>query len=164
MGWFATKEVAKYLGFQIGPRSSSVCWKSALHKHESRSSCLALFGRALSLITSSYNVGVVPVLGYLMQLSELPNDMKQIENCTLQRLYHLLHNSFPPNAFLNLKTHLQLPQPTSKNALAMATMIRTAHSTVTIWQEQRSLVDAALQQHFPLQQFFVKGSVLSALG
>jgi hypothetical protein len=138
----------------LTPRANNEISISALNKYKSRSSCLALSGRALSLVTSSCNVRVVPVLGYLMQLSELPKDMKHIENCALQRLYHLLHNSFPPHAFFNLKSHLKLPQPTSIYALAMATMIRTAHSTVTVWQEQRALLDASLQEHLPLQKFF----------
>ena len=114
-----------YLGCFLGPLAGVQQWKLAIAKWASRTCAIAASHAPLSVTIALYNSRAVTTLGYLAQLSPIPDSVRATERALLARLLHIPGNTFDHAGYFNLPVNI-----TSVVSLSAAALMRAA--TVTL--------------------------------
>ena len=102
---FQISSLAEYLGIFLGPDAGCQYWSNQLYKYYQRLNVIAESGVATMLAVKAYNLKVVPVLSYPLQMLPPPN-VNKIEkyafssaNCIKLLIirFHILNNLTFPN-------------------------------------------------------------------
>jgi len=128
------QDSGEYLGFQIGTSIKDKLWRKPEAKWDTRARSIAAAKLAPSIGVQQYNMRAVTTMGYVAQLHPLPASSTKSEKSVVQRIFHVMNNTFPVPLYFRMKD-IRAPQPTSLQALSYATRYRTATKTITTWQQ-----------------------------
>ena len=82
--------IGEYLGIMMGPAVDRNClWQKAGAKYIHRVRELAHVQAPVHLSTTIYNLRIITVLGYIMQLAPLPQCLLRRERLAIHKIWHL---------------------------------------------------------------------------
>eukprot|EP00973_Karenia_brevis_P019080 2616097-Karenia_brevis.AAC.1 len=90
---FRITSSAEYLGIFLGPDAGCQYWSNQLCKYYQRLNIVGKSGVATSLAVKAYNLKVVPVLSYPLQMLPPPPNINKIEKYAFCKLYKTPYNS-----------------------------------------------------------------------
>ena len=79
---------ATYLGFSIGPARNCTLWSKTLDKYRDRTDLWRSTKVGLQYTIKTYNTFTLPVLSYLCQLAQPPQEVYEQERISLHKLSH----------------------------------------------------------------------------
>ena len=133
------------------PKRYSKLWRAAVAKWVSRAyeiaAAMAPFRAPLRL----YNSRGATTLSFISQSYFLPRDVHQKEMSILFRVLHIPHNSFSCNASYNLDKWGSR-SITTPMAMAAATLMRAALSTLTTWRSAAEMLGTSAEECLPFVQ------------
>jgi hypothetical protein len=149
---FTIASAGEYLGFWVGPQVKDKLWKKALSKWELRGRAIAGAKVAPSLGVQLYNSRAVTPFGYVAQIYPLSHDAIKNEKSAVQRIFHVLNNTYPFEMYFRFK-EIGMPQTSSLKVLSYAARYRAAVRTITVWQENLVRLNQARSENAPCGWF-----------
>ena len=77
---------AKYLGFYLGPGRGNRSWDKPLKKYEDRAGYWGRAGGGLHATAVAYSIYILPVLSFVAQLEDPPDNWEEIESRCFRKL------------------------------------------------------------------------------
>ena len=150
---FSIVDVAKYLGFFMGPKAASLQWTAAKSKWRTRAFQLAALNAPLRATAYIYNSTCLTTLSYLCQLLHMPKHVSKYENAVLCKLLHMPFNAFLLSDFFAIGSWGGA-QLHSLSAAASAALMRSALVTLTTWQTGINLLRTTADSHLDAVSVF----------
>jgi hypothetical protein len=121
---FATS--AKYLGYYLGPGRGELSWQKPLQKFAERAKFWGQSGGGLHVAAMAYSVYVLPVLTFVAQLEDPPEDWDKLEKAGFGKLVPCPGNSGLPRLAPHL-AELGMPKSFARlRQVALAAKLRIA--------------------------------------
>ena len=78
-GDFSISFSAAYLGFVLGPERQAKSWAKALRKYDERAAIWRAIGGGMALSLAAYSTYILPVVSFLAQLDDVPDEWEDHE-------------------------------------------------------------------------------------
>ena len=150
---FRIEPSARYLGFYLGPQSADKQWDAPLDKFSSRALLAADAHTATSISSFRFNARAAPVLGYLAQLVPLPRSFRALEKRLLYKLLHMPYKALGYDMLFRLR-EVDSSKLVSCAAMAFASRLRFALSTVETWPALLRMLRESAEEHLPMARAF----------
>jgi hypothetical protein len=130
---FKIAPAAKYLGFMLGPKAGATQLDLVTQKWKHRSFAICDVGQSLAVNMMAYNMYSVSLWGYKAQLIHLPDCIFEIEKSIVHMMAKIPFHAYGAHGLHNL-SFFGLPDARSLRVLNIASLARTANSTLSEWR------------------------------
>jgi len=165
----AIRGFARYLGLMVGPSKNDMSWHEPFQKYLRRARVWGQAGVGLHLSLRAYQTYVSSVLGFVMQLEQLPPTFEEYERKACVALFPGPHKRMHPDILRNLRAHgfpTELADFGVVSVAARSRVCRTEalkHGGLQVHaraRRLRSIVDGCADHRFPFVASFAHRTFL----